>query len=83
MTNDAMRSMQLVVMMRPEVAFRASARLLEPAAGENTSGIEQLLRRNKASMAPPFGLVEERITERLRLRAEVTRAPMEDTRLID
>lgn len=59
---------ELVVMMRPQTAMRASAGRFESAAGVNVKGIARLLTQHGARMAPLFGATEERVMARASVR---------------
>lgn len=69
---------ELVVMTRPQAAFRASAGRFLSAAGEDVSDIEGILRGHGATMRPVFGPTEERVTRVLTAQAEAAQRPMED-----
>ncbi len=69
---------ELVVVMRPQAALRASAGRFKSAAGENVSDVAKLLARHGATMTPIFGPTEERIMARQAAQSMAAQAPMED-----
>ena len=69
---------ELVVVMRPQAAFRASAGRFMSAAGENVSDVAKLLARHGATMTPIFGPTEERVMARQAAQSAAAQAPMED-----
>jgi hypothetical protein len=69
---------ELVVVMRPQSAFRASAGRFMSAAGENVSDISKVLSRHGATLVPIFGPTEERVMARLAAQSVAAQAPMED-----
>jgi Subtilase family len=69
---------ELVVVMRPQAAFRASAGRFASAAGENVSDVRKLLARHGATMTPVFGPTEERVMARQAEQSAAAQAPMED-----
>ena len=69
---------ELVVVMRPQAALRASAGRFKSAAGENVSDVAKLLARHGATLKPIFGPTEERVMARQAAQSVAAQAPMED-----
>src|SRR6185295_6337299 len=69
---------ELVVVMRPQAAFRASAGRFMSATGENVSDVRKVLARHGATMTPIFGPTEERVMARQAAQGAAAQAPMED-----
>ena len=69
---------ELVVVMRPQAAFRASAGRFRSAAGENVSDVGKLLAKHGATITPIFGPTEERVMARQAAHSAMAQAPMED-----
>ncbi|MDX1930106.1 MAG: S8 family peptidase [Pirellulaceae bacterium] len=55
---------ELIVIMRPQVAMRASAGRFESAAGLNVNDLERILRKHEGAMSLLFGNTEERVMQR-------------------
>jgi Subtilase family len=72
---------ELIVMMQPEAALRASASRFESAAGANLGDIEKILKRHKASMVPLFGITEERVIGELSRGMRLEAVPQDDLSL--
>lgn len=70
---------ELVVMMRPESAFRASAGRFESLSGDAVGDLEKTLAKFDATMAPLFGHSEERQLADLRASSERAEQAMLDT----
>jgi len=66
---------ELVVMMRPQAALRASAGRFESAAGANVKDLGRILAKHGARMAPLFGATEERVMARAGAGRSAPRAP--------
>ena len=69
---------ELVVVMRPQAAFRASAGRFLSATGEKVSDVAKVLARHGATMKPIFGPTEERVIARQAAHSAAAQAPMED-----
>src|SRR5689334_22737589 len=69
---------ELVVVMRPQAAFRASAGRFLSATGEKVTDVAKLLARHGATMKPIFGPTEERVMARQAAHSMAAQAPMED-----
>ena len=69
---------EVIVVVRPETALRASAGRFESLASENVSGIDNVLKQFQATMAPLFGSTEERILSDVITESTAAEAPMED-----
>ena len=69
---------ELVVVMRPQAAFRASAGRFLSATGEKVADVAKVLARHGATMAPIFGPTEERVMARQAAHSAASPAPMED-----
>jgi Subtilase family len=69
---------ELVVVMRPQTAFRASAGRFMSAAGANVSDVGKLLAKYGASMSPAFGPTEERVIATAARHMTRAQAPMVD-----
>ena len=69
---------ELVVVMRPQSAFRASAGRFESVAGERVTDVGKLLARHGATLKPIFGPTEERVMAGQAAHSAVAQAPMED-----
>lgn len=76
--NESPIGSELIVMTRPEAAFRSSAGRFAGAPGADVGGVADILRRHGAAMAPVFGPTEERVAARTQRRMEAAQAPMED-----
>lgn len=75
---DAGAQPELVVLTRPATALRSSAGRFTSMAGENVSGIGDILAKHGAAMTPLFGATEERVIARTMRAAEANQVPMED-----
>jgi len=69
---------ELVVVMRPQAAFRASAGRFMSATGEKVTDVAKVLARHGATMKPIFGPTEERVMARQAAHSMAAQAPMED-----
>jgi hypothetical protein len=69
---------ELVVVMRPQAAFRASAGRFMSATGEKVADVAKVLARHGATMKPIFGPTEERVMARQAAHSMAAQAPMED-----
>ena len=69
---------ELVVVMRPQAAFRASAGRFRSAAGEDVTDVGKLLAKHGARITPIFGPTEERVMARQAAHSAIAQAPMED-----
>src|SRR5262245_60385958 len=69
---------ELVVVMRPHAAFRASAGRFLSATGEKVTDVAKVLARHGATMKPIFGPTEERVMARQAAHSAAAQAPMED-----
>lgn len=69
---------EVVVMMRPETALRASSGRFASLAGEKVDTIEQALGKASAFIEPLFGTTEERIQAETLAAAEEAQADLED-----
>ena len=69
---------ELVVVMRPQAAFRASAGRFLSATGEKVTDVAKVLARHGATMKPIFGPTEERVMARQAAHSAAAQAPMED-----
>jgi hypothetical protein len=69
---------ELVVVMRPQAAFRASAGRFMSATGEKVTDVAKVLARHGATIKPIFGPTEERVMARQAAHSVAAQAPMED-----
>ncbi|MBV7255595.1 S8 family serine peptidase [Pacificimonas sp. WHA3] len=69
---------ELIVMMREETDFRASAGRFESLAGDNINDIEKALKKHGAEMHPLFGPTEERVQTEMMESAEANETEMLD-----
>ena len=69
---------ELVVVMRPQAAFRASAGRFLSATGEKVTDVAKVLARHGATIKPIFGPTEERVMARQAAHSAAAQAPMED-----
>ena len=69
---------ELVVVMRPQAALRASAGRFASAAGQNVSDVGKVLAKHGASMKPIFGPTEERVMAAAAAHSVRAQAPLPD-----